>query len=132
MRCLVLTPDGRFGDALIRGAPDGVTFVPAVDAAAAVRLLAETDVDALVIDGVAHPADASEFLRWWQAAPARAALPLLIAGAGRGSELPAGAERAARDPEAVGRSLLEATPLVLDWGERQLRCDGVRVSLTPS
>lgn len=132
MRVLLLTPDSRFAEALSRRGPDGVTFLPAADAAAAIRTLAAADVHALVLDGVTPKAVTDDFLAWWHASSDRAQIPVVLADAGRAQPLPPGAQRTPRDPEAIGLALLDAPILVLDRTRRELRGPDAAVALTPS
>ena len=140
MRCLVLTPDPRFAQALIREAPDDLSFLPVADAAAAVRLLSHTQAGSAVLDSATPAPIVAEFLRFWRANPERAAQPLIFATAegtvgtnhGGVMRLPAGARRSDRTPPAVARALTQAAPLILDPDRRELCANDVRVPLTRS
>ena len=134
MRVLLVTPDERFLRLLQRESPDDLRFLAAADAAAAIRLLDGTPVDAAVLDAGLDAPARDEFLHWWRALPQRIALPLLIAGGAPG--LPAhglpGARAVDRDPTAISRALAGAAPLTLDRQACLLRRDDTELRLTPS
>jgi len=110
--------------------------VPVPDAVAAIRLLAQSATDAALVDSAVPPARADEFLRFWHADPARAALPLVFATPVLSTPvpdfMPSGACRSDRTPAAVARALIDDSPLLLDPIRRELSANDVQIRLTPS
>ena len=131
MRYLVLSPDPRFVQELRQRGPDDVSFVEAGETAAAIRAWSAGRLDGAVLDTAAAPAVAREFLQWWTAAPERARLSLIVAGAG-GAPASPGARRAERSVEEVSRAFAAAEPCVVVVQERLLQGPAGVVSLTAS
>jgi len=135
VRILLVTPDERFQRLLQRDSPDDLHFLVAANAAAAIRLLDGTRVDAAVLDAGLDAPARDEFLHWWCALPQRIALPLLVAGGpAQPPAAPAvrGARAVDRDPAAISRALTGAAPLTLDRRACLLRRDDTELRLTPS
>ncbi len=134
MRCLVISRDPRFVQSVRAAAPDTLRIADAPDAAAALRAGALA-FDAAVVDVLAGADTVIEFLDWWQGAPARRRLPLVLAGAAGVSitdRLPESASRSARDAPAVIASLQPAATGRLDVQAGRLHGPGATVDLTAS